>query len=128
LDQEEPFDVWPGVQNVFRSIEEIEEWDYLIVSDYWRKPTEFILNSCGITTKRKKLLTAELGNSGEEIVDRLSRSDTWRYADSIFLLSRFLKWQGTDLNDPRLRMIPAPHLMKSGLLEYPRFHRLIQVE
>ena len=52
-------EVRPGVQSIFRHIENMHDWQYCIVSDYWSDITHFMLQSCGVFSKDKFTLTAD---------------------------------------------------------------------
>ncbi len=52
-------EVRPGVQSIFRHIENLSDWQYCIVSDYWSDITHFMLQSCGVFSKNKLTLTAD---------------------------------------------------------------------
>jgi len=64
-------EVRPGVQSVFRQIENLSDWQYCVVSDYWSDITHFMLQSCGVFSKNKLTLTADDALSIEDQLQQL---------------------------------------------------------
>ena len=124
LTHDDPFDVWSGVQNIFKSLDKRPDWDYMIISDYWRKPTKFILNSCGIYSKKLNLLCAEYGKSSGEIISDLTKHQERIGSEMIFLLAKEIKSLKDIERLDKLKLITPPHKKKADLVEYPRFAKL----
>lgn len=59
LQDEEAFEIRPGVQSLFGQLEKESNWKYGLVSDYWGESTKFILQSCGVFSKGKLTISAE---------------------------------------------------------------------
>lgn len=121
---EDPFDVWSGVQNIFESLDKRPDWDYFIISDYWRKSTEFILDSCGIFSRKKHLLTAEDGLSASEIIKNLDQNDGLDGNEVVYLMARDIHNVEKPAAGMRLEKMHPPHRRKADVLEYPRFTQL----
>ncbi len=124
LDNEDPFDVWSGIQNIFESLDRREDWDYTIVSDYWSKPTEFILNSCGIHSRQMKLLSAEDGISPGEIIRDLCDKHQLKGDEVVYLMAKDIEMLDHPTSINRLERMAPPHKKKADMLEYPRFSKL----
>lgn len=124
LHDEDPFDVWSGIQNVFESLDRRQDWDYVIISDYWLKSTEFILNSCGIHSSRMKLLTAEDGKSPRDVIRDYGKKHRLRGDEVVYLMAREIDEVVGSSAVNRLERIKPPHKKKADLLEYPRFSKL----
>lgn len=71
IDEDDSFEVRPGVQSLFGQIERKKDWKYCIISDYWAEPTHLMLQSCGIFSKNKLTITAD---------DALTRVDQLKIA------------------------------------------------
>ena len=121
---DDPFDVWSGVQNIFESMDRRADWDYFIISDYWRKSTEFILDSCGIFSRKKHLLTAEDGISANEIIKNLDQNDSLEGNEVVYLMARDIDHVEKPAAGMRLEKMHPPHRRKADVLEYPRFTQL----
>jgi beta-phosphoglucomutase-like phosphatase (HAD superfamily) len=75
IDNEDAFEVRPGVQSVFNQIEKHKQWKYCIVSPYWQKSTHLILQSCGVYSKNKFTITAsEAVNHQHQIEIAIART------------------------------------------------------
>lgn len=59
IDEDDSFEVRPGVQSIFRQIEKEKKWKYCIISDYWAESTHLMLQTCGIFSKNKFTITAD---------------------------------------------------------------------
>lgn len=59
LDDEDAFEVRPGVQSLFAQLEKEKKWKYGIISDLWGDTTQFLLQACGIFSKNKLTICAE---------------------------------------------------------------------
>lgn len=58
LDQEEAFEIRPGVQSLFGHMEKEKNWKYCIISPYPQEVSHLMLQSCGVFSKNKLTLTA----------------------------------------------------------------------
>ncbi len=124
LSEDDPFDVWSEIQNIFKALDRRKDWDFLIISDYWRKPTEFILNSCGIHSPQIKLLTAEAGLSSSELIKSFA-GDNFLSGDAVIYLMARSIGEIKDLSFVRmLKRLSPPLKLKANMLEYPRFNKL----
>lgn len=121
---DDPFDVWSGVQNVFESLDRREDWDYVIVSDYWRESTEFILSSCGIFSRKKHLLTADDGTSAAQIIKNFGAVHQLRGDEVLYLMARDIEEVESPSAVNRMERMKPPHRKKADMLEYPRFSKL----
>ena len=121
---EDSFEVWSGIQNIFESLDKRPDWDYIIVSDYWHDSTAFMLNSCGIFSRKMKLLTADDGVSPQEIVRDITQNGTIGPDDVVYLMAREIQQLDKNASKARLHRINPPHKPKADLLEYPRFSKL----
>ncbi len=72
LDNEEAFEVRPGVQSIFSHLEKEKRWKYGIISPLWSENTKFILQSCGVFSKTKLTLSVDDANSELGQIDILS--------------------------------------------------------
>lgn len=59
IDEDDSFEVRPGVQSIFRQIEKEKKWRYCIISDYWADSTHLMLQTCGVFSKNKFTITAD---------------------------------------------------------------------
>lgn len=122
---EDNFDVWPGIQNLLKTIEKKKNWDYLILSEFWEDDTQFILNSCGFYSRNMKILTAEGSyRSGPQLKKYLKKSE-FRREDRVYLVTQNLKRKNVTKNRKRWNLIrqKPPVKKKSGLISYPRFSK-----
>ncbi len=71
LEDEDSFEVRPGVQSLFNHLEKEKRWKYGIISDFWEDSTKFILQSCGIFSKGKWTIYAEEAEARKDQVDIL---------------------------------------------------------
>lgn len=125
LAHEDPFDVWPGIQNIFGSLDKKQNWNYFVVSDYWLECTRFILNSCGIFTRNLNLHTAEEGLSSTEIIRSLIRQR--KQGESLYILARDVDFETIPAERQGWQRIKPPgKTSHSGFLEYPRFSKLFK--
>jgi hypothetical protein len=61
LEDDDLFEIRPGVQSLFGEIEKYKSWKYAIISHLDAKTTRFIMQSCGVFSKDKLTLCAEDG-------------------------------------------------------------------
>lgn len=129
LIKEDLFDVWPGVQNVFESIERRKGWEYYLVSDYWEVGTRFILDSCGVHSGALKMCTADDALSGSDAILRILNSKSEESVNSAFLVvsTHTSTSKRITIDDPRLRVIDHTQI-SDDLEDYPRFADLFSVK
>lgn len=68
---EEAFEVRPGAQSIFNQLEKTKGWKFGIISPFWQKDTQFILQSCGVFSKTKLTISAEDGATEKEQIEIL---------------------------------------------------------
>lgn len=66
VEEDESFEIRPGVQSIFNHIEKKRKWKYCIVSNLWAEATHLILQSCGVFSKGKFTITADEAVSFED--------------------------------------------------------------
>lgn len=71
IDNDEAFEIRPGVQSLFGHMEKEKNWKYCIISNYPQEVTHLILQSCGVFSKNKLTITAS---------DALQREDQLQLA------------------------------------------------
>lgn len=59
LEEDETFEIRPGVQSIFDKMEKQKKWKYCIVSEYWAEATNLMLQTCGVYSKTKFTITAD---------------------------------------------------------------------
>ena len=59
VDEDDSFEIRPGVQSIFDHIEKRKKFKYAIVSPYWAEATHLILQTCGVFSKNKLTITAD---------------------------------------------------------------------
>jgi len=121
---DDAFDVWSGVQNIFETLDRREDWDYVIVSDFWRESTEFILSSCGIFSRKKYLLTPDDGISTAEIIKNFGNLHQLQGDEVLYLMARGIDEVESPPSVSRMERIRPPHRKKADMLEYPHFNKL----
>ncbi|WP_417593136.1 hypothetical protein [Owenweeksia hongkongensis] len=130
IEEEEMFDVWPGVQNVFESIEKRKDWEYYLVSDYWEIGTRFILDSCGVHSGSLKMCTADNALSGSDAIQRIlngkGKSKT-RGEAFLVVSSHTSTAKHIAIDQPSLTIIDHTSITSSDDV-YPRFSELFAVE
>lgn len=127
LTNEELYQARPGVQNIFAKLRGKDNWNFYVLSDYWKGSTRFILESCGIYTKRLNIMAAELALDSEELVKKVLRRQgigknnmTYWVTDSA----------GSNMDENGLKVINTNSLIKgaSGFFAYPKFKKLFAQE
>ncbi len=123
LDNEESFDVWPGIQNLLKTIEKKKSWDYIIVSDFWEEDTRFMLDSCGMFSRKVNIITADDGHAPGKLVKRYLKKRDLTRDDRIYLVTRNLRRKDVSKNRDRWKLTRKrpPEKKKSGMVNYPRF-------
>lgn len=124
IDNEETFDVWPGIQNILSSLDKKPNWEYVIISDYWLENTRFILDSCGIFSRGLNLYTAENGLSSKDIVKQLTQNNENTELCTTYLLANDIKFEKKLKEATRWSYIEPPRKTKTGVLKYPQFSKL----
>ncbi len=124
VESEESFDVWPGVQNIFQSLSKKKNWEFFIVSDYWFKGTKFILDSCGIYSKKLNLYTADDALSAADNINRIISKHKKGKKDRLYLLNNEVRKKELDFSKKKIERIKMPFRKKSKKVEYPRFSKL----
>lgn len=66
MDEDESFEIRPGVQSIFGHMEKQKKWKYGIISPYWSDASHLILQTCGIFSKNKLTITADDALSSED--------------------------------------------------------------
>lgn len=130
LQKEDMFDVWPGVQNVFESIEKRKDWEYYLVSDYWEIGTRFILDSCGVHSGSLKMCTADDALSGSDAIQRILKQAKKQDKDGeafLVVSSHTSTSKHIAIDFPSLMVIDHTSLTSSEK-GYPRFSELFAVE
>lgn len=128
LQHEDLFDVWPGVQNVFESIERREDWEYYLVSDYWEVGTRFILDSCGVHSNSLKMCTADDALSSSDAIQRIlnGKSDSSSGSSYLVVSSHSSTSKRITIDDPSLLVLDHTQVSSEGE-DYPRFDELFEV-
>lgn len=124
IHSEESFEVWPGVQNIFESIARKRDWEYFIISDYWADDTRFILDSCGVYTKRLKLFTADDAISSQEIISKILERYPLSERESLYVLSDHIDMSLFSAFNNKVKKMRPPRRNLANVLEYPRFSKL----
>lgn len=126
LDTDDYFDVWPGVQNIFESLQKKKKWDFAIISDYWEKGTRFILDSCGIYSKGMKLFTAEYGTSSGDILHLMKQQWNIKPDDNVYVVSSSKDLRKLAREILKGDAVKMPYNSKEDHLKYPRFSKLFE--
>lgn len=126
LDTEDYFDVWPGVQNIFETLQKKKKWEFAIISDYWEKGTRFILDSCGIYSKGMALYTAELGTSSEDILHLMKQQWKIEEDDNVYVVSTNKDLRSLSKKILSADTVKMPYNSTEDHLKYPRFSKLFE--
>lgn len=130
IEREDMFDVWPGVQNVFESIDKRKNWAYYLVSDYWEIGTRFILDSCGVHSGSLKMCTADDALSGSDAIQRILKREgnTDKNGEAFLVVSSHTSTsKHIAIDCPSLTIIDHTSLTPSDE-SYPRFAELFAVK
>ena len=129
LRREDMFDVWPGVQNVFESIDRREDWEYYLVSDYWEVGTRFILDSCGVHSGSIKMCSADDALSGSDAIQRILNGKGGSSVHSAYVIvsSHSSTSKRISIDDPRLTVINHTDITSKNE-DYPRFSELFAIK
>jgi hypothetical protein len=71
LEDDDLFEIRPGVQSLFGEIEKDKAWKYAIISHLDANTTRFIMQSCGVFSKDKLTLSAEDGKDYKQQILQL---------------------------------------------------------
>jgi hypothetical protein len=124
INNEEAFEVRPGVQSLFAQIEKEKAWKYCIISDYSQAVTQFILQSCGVFSKNKLTLTASDALSADDQL-KLARKRAQKKDKKIKI---YLICSRTRPIDSNLATLVEPKYAKGSpnYFTYPRFGELFR--
>ena len=126
LQNEDTFEIRPGVQSIFGHIEKNKDWKYCIISDYWSEVTHFILQSCGVFSKNKLTITADDAENPEDqlecALNRLEKKNAREAniyminGDNTLVRSKVIK-----------QITPKFEKGKPNFFYYPRFSQLFKI-
>ncbi len=126
LADEDAFEVRPGVQSLFNHFEKEKGWKYGIISDYWNDTTQFIMQSCGVSSKNKLTVCAESANSAKAQIDILidRRSKGSQVKVHLVCLSKDCSFQKESFKLIR----PKASNKESNYYVYPKFSELFKTK
>lgn len=125
IDADENFEVMPGVQSLFNSLDKKSNWRYVIVSDYWSNNTDFLLTSCGIYTKKKKVFSADEALSSIDLINRLCYKYKMKPGkDTLYLVSERFKRRDVFFDKAAVQCVLPPFTKKTKYREYPKFSKV----
>jgi phosphoglycolate phosphatase-like HAD superfamily hydrolase len=125
IHSDENFEVMPGVQSLFDSLDKKSDWEYVIVSDYWGDNTDFLLTSCGIYTKSKAVHTADEALSSVDLINRLCYKYKLKPGkDTLYIISDRFKRRDVFFHKGSVQCILPPFTKKSKYTVYPKFSKV----
>lgn len=128
LDDEEAFEIRPGVQSLFRQLDKEARWKFGICSDFWPEATVFIMQSCGVNVKNKLTLTAEDARTLEKQIQILM--DRNRDKEGQLPKAQLVCLKGKKPKyDSDLKIIhPKASDLESNYHVYPKFTELFKLK
>lgn len=125
IQDDERFEVMPGVQSLFSSLDKKPNWQYAILSDYWGENTDFLLTACGIYTKSKEIHSADEGLSSIDLINRLCfKNKMNQKKDTLYLVSNRFKKRNVMYEKDKIERVLPPFSKKSKLTQYPKFSKV----
>ena len=124
VQEEDSFEVRPGVQNIFNHIEKRKNWKYCILSPYWNKATHQVLESCGVYSKNKFTITANQALTAQEQLEiAMARTKKKNKGLKVFLVNENLN---IELNEPFELIQPKGSKSAPNYFIYPKFSELFK--
>lgn len=125
LDQEEAFEIRPGVQSLFGHMEKEKNWKYCIISPYPQEVSHLILQSCGVFSKNKLTLTAtdapdytqQIARTQQRVLRKSAKKKIEKFLFCTELDPAFVR------EDIKL-IQPKEAQGSPNYFTYPRFHEL----
>lgn len=127
LDDEDAFEVRPGVQSLFGQMDKEKKWKFGIASDLWEEATQFLLQSCGVFSKDKLTICAETApdrNAQMEIL--ASRAQKKDQGLKIYVVC--LNGEKPELSKDFKIIRPKASDKESNYYVYPRFNELFKLK
>lgn len=124
LDDEDAFEVRPGVQSLFSQFAKEKAWKYGIISELWEEPTQFILQSCGVSSKDKLTVCAESADSLPKQIKVLTERANKEGAPKIQLVR--LKKSKYAWEDNYKIIRPKASDKESNYYVFPKFNELFK--
>lgn len=126
LQDEDAFDVRPGVQNLFNHLEKDSDWKFGILSDFWNSTTQFIMQSCGVSSKNKLTICAESASSAQVQIDTLIKRVAKDPKPKVHLVS--LKKSPPYLRESFKLIRPKASDKESNYYVYPKFNEIFKLK
>lgn len=124
LETDDSFEVRPGVQNLFEKIRKKSDWDFYLFSDFWKDDTKFILNSCGVHSKKVKLFSADDALSSSDALNRLLNKK--RKYSLVHQVTLGIDFDEKVLKSNPVRLVNLGNVKEQDYFVYPKFKELFK--
>lgn len=124
IEEDDTFEIRPGVQSIFDKMEKQKKWKYCIVSNYWAEATNLMLQTCGVYSKTKFTITADEALTLEDQV-QIARQRGKKKNKELKLF--FIGLEEEALADiPAKRVTPRFSKSATNYYDYPKFSELFK--